>query len=326
MDVPMGAPTVPMMASGGPLSPEKVPPAPLTALRLCIWIVKDVSWMLLIREGLGVALLSVVLETFALFTELTKSRYFSSRSTEALIEWLWLVGNATWMSSELLFGERAYWALEKWTGPIPALHGPVKVDPSLYGQGARLALCIHSLGLLVFVGFIVCLVRRSLCPSHEARAISDQSGPRRFGMPSADYARLFIGAWIVKDMCWNLTLPLSMIAAAVMVELLCLDCFWQFGGFANLIEVVWLNANLIWALCELWNLQTAWLRPLALSIFFTALALAGADLLCRIYGSETRCGGVGAGNGDSTVSPPPPGQSCGLDLPTAYSATTPSSV
>jgi len=246
--------------------------ARLELVVLAAWLMKDFSWVLLIPAlAFPMALAAVSLEGHSVLLDWkTDSRAVRVHGVAAL---LWIVGNVTWMTSEMLWDSSSFYDKVMQRSVIPWNSGPLSgAQLQEYSSGVRCAQVCFGAALVLLASFYMgaacgCFRGSSRADgSQETDAASSSSSLREadplvWGFVTSEvYTMVFIGPWILKDIFWTLQLLAPALICSAIVFGLVADSFRRFGRTSSKVEMAWVMGNTVWILGELGE-STPSLRP-----------------------------------------------------------------
>lgn len=254
---------------------------------LTAWLAKDGAWVLLLAPlAWPAALAAVGLEVHSVLLDWGTSSCGLRVHTIAALAWL--VGNATWMTAELLFDKKS--GMDKAGMPLFPWHsGPLGgVNDMAYDTGV---LCAQVLFIAALVSllcyYVVCL--KGLLFGEPSSSQESGGNPQDedaaaetpirgdeliFGVVTPTvYAHVFIGPWIVKDLFWSFELLYPAVVFSIIAFTLAADAYRRFHMPTNLVEMFWIVANTAWIYGEL-GVGGLWPRLLCAALLFVGMALA----------------------------------------------------
>lgn len=165
---------------------------------------------------------------------------------------IWLIGNTTWMCTDLMA-----------TG--------VATD-----QGRVAALVLFALGWFVLlVYYIACLATSGGLDTTEQGRL-DERRHRICGVEVSEevLGKAFIGPWILKDFFWTCGFFWPTCASAALVAYFIIVSWRQSGGIIHLALMLWLLGNVAWVYSELWAMDKVyWPRCAAALIFIFGMGI-----------------------------------------------------
>lgn len=244
----------------------------MATVSLSAWLLKDASWSLLLPyTAWPAAVVAVCLETY---TTLKCPRSQHALLVHNLAMLFWLIGNAVWMTFELLF----------YTGDgdpgrqLPWVHEPLVTVPSdkeYYNVGVCVAQAIFLTGVALLSAYYIFCCTHTDSTSDPAPDAHDSQQTLVWGRITPEvYQYSFIGPWIMKDLFWSLDMFIPAAACSVVVIALVVDVLRRFPSLENAVELAWITGNTVW-LCdeELFDDQYQWTRVTAGVIFLSALIM-----------------------------------------------------
>jgi len=220
---------------------------------LC-WLLKDFGWCLLLGPvSWPMACFAIVLESRELLTNFVHMSKAEFVHTAALL--IWLIANAVWMTSELLWlpsPERGRY--------FPWFHGPYAGENEAASDSLLfVAQCILIGGMVMLLAFYGTCIAEFF--NHQESNPQDQdespnsvgpnSEPLVFGWITPDvYVISFVGFWMLKDLCWTFDLLYPALACAFIVTAMVCDYMRRFGA-KYLAEFFWVMGNTTWIFAEL---------------------------------------------------------------------------
>mmetsp|Transcript_137924 Transcript_137924/g.384644 ORF Transcript_137924/g.384644 Transcript_137924/m.384644 type:complete len:311 (-) Transcript_137924:120-1052(-) len=267
----------------------------LELLGILCWLLKDLGWVLLCPAvAFPAGFAALCLETYSI-TALGGVETVAE-FTHRLAVLLWLIGNAVWMVSELLFepsvetGHRFPWFQKPMLGVRPdASNSLLHVAEGILAMGLSVLLVLYAWGALTLLQGDR---RRPDQPEQKGQtgaqaklgdAATEQAGadwqpPLVAGLVTVRvYQWVFIGPWLAKDFFWTFEwLNCALIFGFVVVAVI-IDCIRRFGSVVFVAELMWAVSNIIWIYGEL-GLKDASHRPRVL-----AAAVLVADCLLMMF-------------------------------------------
>lgn len=254
------------------------------ALVFSFWALKDLGWVLLLAPlSWPAALVAICLEAHHILLEWSSATWPIRAHNVAAF--LWLVGNACWMTCEFLFDFHPF-TLPWYSGPYAGR------QEENYLMGVHVAQGIFSVGLLgLAVCYIYCLVKPADAESGanpqdmaevEDAAAQPPQARLAFGVVTREvYMMAFIGPWIIKDIFWSVEMVYPALVFSVVAALLMIDCYYRYRSILTLAELSWLTSNTIWLLSE--NLpglddRKIWPRIVAASFLFLSCGLSALEV------------------------------------------------
>jgi len=258
---------------------------------LISWLMKDFSWVLMLAPICWTAALSAIVFQFhSIALEWnTSSNGVNVHSVAGL---LWIVGNAIWMTSELLWDpETSYDRVSK-RSIFPWHDGPLAGQSiPAYTTGLQIAQCVFISALVMqLIFYVVSAIGLRSSESTAGGSTNPQDDdteenvrqpePLVFGcMTQQVYMMIYIGPWILKDFFWTLELLYPALVCSVIVFSLMVDNYRRFGSPVSPVEMFWVCANTIWIISELGTKRPLlWPRVVA-----GGFLLIGCVLTMRIY-------------------------------------------
>jgi len=241
---------------------------------LFAWLLKDLGWVLVCAPVcLPAAFVAIAAESWGLRWEWASAS--SGIRVHSIAELLWLIGNAVWVTAELLYDHKEF-MFPWYSGP---LLGP---DEQRYYLGSRVALGFYLIGLAALAGFYAFTLasgaRSSVENRGEARNELPPGREQVFGGLSMElYSRIFIGPWIAKDAFWNLEFPVCTLLCGAIVFVLVMDYMRRAGQLHFVAELLWVCGNIIWAYTELVLKEKRRLRLLAAAFLAAGLVATVAS-------------------------------------------------
>lgn len=274
--------------------------ARLELITLISWLLKDLSWVILLTPlAWPSALVAICLEFHNVLLEWSVDS--AAVRVHGVAALLWLVGNATWMTSEFLWdasssykeAKRPYWPWH--SGPLAGSH------EQNYQVGVGIAEVFFVAGLLMLALFYIA---SALGFGSSSPTASSSSGgnpqdemQEPFSVAPADveplvwgcmtpkvYCMIYIGPWILKDLFWAREIFLPALFCAAVVFAMMADCFRRYRSPIQAVELFWVVANSIWISAELgWAgaaprvlgiTPVVWLRVTAASLLSVGCAVA----------------------------------------------------
>jgi len=248
------------------------------------WFLKDAGWVILLAPlcfpaavaSLGVELACIVRQW----------RYSSLElNLHMMAEFLWFLGNASWMAGELLFED------EPDPGALfPWYDGPIWFGNEFLAEaGLRLGNVCWTIGLILlfrcYIGYALEYFRRWRSSGKTEDAAEATQGPRRYlgGIVEPEvYELFFICPWIIKDTFWSEEMPTGALISAAVTAALILDNLRRTGEPRFVAEFVWVIGNTMWVIAELiLEDEENWPRELT-----CAVILAGCIPLLYVCGKR----------------------------------------
>lgn len=217
--------------------------------QLYFWVLKDLSWTQdWYISGFVFGPIAVIWSGFLVLKTIYNRNWYETIISVSQL--LWLFGNVWWMSGEL-----------------HDKHFPN--SPSWYDQRQKecgyILQCAISLLALYY-----CIIKplKLFRPSDEALAHYDESGLickyHKVVGSWRDYENVHVLFWLGKDIAWNggyqalwvmFAVPTTLIALEfVLVTFLTKQTFIDHMHY--LAQLLWVSANLVWAIGELWHLDS----------------------------------------------------------------------
>lgn len=193
------------------------------------WVVKDFSWVLLIPETAWVGLVcALIFESWDIQNHWKVADRYDLAGRVVLL--LWILGNGTWMTSELLHENPSKNITFPWFQG--ALLGPrTYVDREL----KVLAGSFWALGLLLGLA---------------AQMLGRRQGER--ALRSRLNADLWVIFWVLKDFFWLLALPWNALACSVVIFYCLIDLRPSSEPKVLTAALIsWLCGNTVWLVGEL---------------------------------------------------------------------------
>mmetsp|Transcript_673 Transcript_673/g.1626 ORF Transcript_673/g.1626 Transcript_673/m.1626 type:complete len:306 (+) Transcript_673:70-987(+) len=258
---------------------------------LLCWLLKDAAWVLVVPGvALPAAVLAMFIEVYIVSVRWKDDKPIQRAHNTAAL--LWLLGNASWLSGELLHDKAT-------EGPR---HFPWHLDPVL-GSNERLYKRWIWLARGMFIAALVGLLTTymgSICakgqePESYYPASMMEPTPRVqpalvFGIFTAEaYEGAFIGPWIVKDLCWTFQLCWVALPFGLLVVVLIIDYIYiaRTDVVFHFIELWWVVANVVALTAELvLRDEYMWPRITAGVMLLFATAVACAALCQAIPGKR----------------------------------------
>lgn len=221
----------------------------LEAVELLFWLLKDAGWVLLFPAlSMPAAFVAMCLEACLLLLQ------WKVEPTDLLVHrmvvFVWLTGNTTWMTSELLFMPSREPGRQ-----LPWHHVPVlDASEERYNLGLHMAQGIFVLALGTLLGFYArsALRRMSSSPGEPAEKTRSPRSESVLGLFTPEvYSVIFIGPWLTKDLCWSFNLFMCAMPFDLAVIMLKIDYIQRFRSYTSVTGFWWVIANTIWICGEL---------------------------------------------------------------------------
>lgn len=251
--------------------------ARLEAAGVFFWLLKDMGWCLLLPEvSFPAALAAVCLETHALMFRWETDTVAVKVHGVAVV--LWLLGNSTWMTFEMLFspsdGRRFPW----YSGPMAT------ESESLYHVGCIWSAVLFGGALALLGGFYA----QAAMELRKSRGATQMENPQDalefdsddqeliFGVVTPEvYQWVFIGPWILKDVFWNCEWLAPGLVCSAVVFAFIIDYLRRFRLLMKVAELFWVTGNTVWIVAELGMEESImWPRVLAASILLAGVAVS----------------------------------------------------
>lgn len=247
------------------------------------WLMKDFAWVLLIPVlAWPMALVAPCLECHNV---LLGWRLDSAAvRVHGLASLLWILGNVTWMSSELLWDSSSCYQKGDKRSIFPWHAGPsAGANEDLYWKGVMNARILFALALFLLASFYfvaACGIMRSRFTNQQVERASSESQSLVWGIVTPKvYVMVFIGPWILKDVCWTFSLFAPALTCSALVFALAMDSYRRFRALPSAVEMTWVAGNTVWLITEL-GYQTPALLP---RVFAACFLLLGVALAKQAY-------------------------------------------
>lgn len=242
---------------------------------LVTWLLKDLGWVLLLAPLVWpAALAAICLEFHGTMMEWkTDSAAIRVHGVATL---LWIIGNATWMTSEFLWDSSSCCDKEGKHSIFPWHSGPLAgKQEKAYWTGVMCARALFSLGLITLSAFYTRAAYDWNFGSPTPKPVHTSSSnpqdemdeppsvavhttteldaePLVWGIITPKvYMVVFIGPWLLKDFFWTLDLFIPALISGVIVLALVLDAYRRYSSPTSLVESTWVVGNIIWLTSEL---------------------------------------------------------------------------
>jgi hypothetical protein len=262
--------------------------AKLEVAVLAAWLLKDFSWVLLIHFlafPAAVAAISLQFHSMVLEWKVVSDAV----NVHALAAFMWILGNAVWMTSEILWDGSSSYDTKAKMSIIPWRQHPLAGEnKEAYSIGVRYGQGIFISALSMLLVFYLTSAMRFRSSASAARTStnpqedSDQvvAEPLVWGLMTPEvYSVVYIGPWLLKDLFWTFEMLYPGLICSGVVLFLMSDCVRRFGTKSVVVEIFWATANTIWLYGEL-GLQTPQLAPRLVAGMFL---LVGCALTWNVY-------------------------------------------
>jgi len=257
---------------------------------LIAWLMKDFAWVLLMHLlAWPAALAAITLQFHSMVMEWKTAS--DAVNVHALAALLWILGNAIWMTSELLWDSSSSYDKIAKHSVIPWHAGPLAgTNEQAYTTGVRHTQAVFITALLGLVAFYVVAgtgyissasaAKTATNPQEDSTETVRQPEPLVWGVVSQEvYLMLYIGPWILKDLFWTLEMLCPALICSGIVFVLMFDGFRRFGSNVSLVELNWVIGNTFWLTAELgMQIPVLWLRLVA-----GGFLLLGCTLTVKVY-------------------------------------------
>lgn len=244
------------------------------SLALCSWLFKDAGWVLLCPfVAFPAAFAAIVIESQNFL-----ARYRSqsvAQGVHGAATFIWLVGNAVWMTSEMLLGD------EPGEGhQMPWFSGALAFrSKTAYNRGTSIAQWSFSIALILLGAFYArcgverCLPRDRIDSTSRADDGEAKSDSLVFGVLTPQlYEVVYIGPWICKDLLWSFELFWPAVFCGVFVVGIVADNLRRARDLVFAAELFWVLGNYAWIFGEL-SLDDAVRWPRFLAAAFLCIGL-----------------------------------------------------
>lgn len=261
----------------------------LEVMVLVAWLMKDFSWVLLMAQfAWPAALVAISLQFHTMMIEWRASS--DAVNVHALAGLMWIVGNAIWMTAELLWDTSSSFDPATQTSVIPwHLHPLAGKNDQAYVTAVRCAQSVFCTAILMLLGFYALASRRegstlraSTNPQEDSDKVVREQNQQQlvWGMMTQEvYAMIYIGPWLLKDLFWTLELLWPALLCSAIVFGLMADCLRRYNSAVSLVEMSWVIGNTIWIVGEL-GIKQPYLSIRLVAAFFLLL---GVGLTSRVY-------------------------------------------
>lgn len=244
------------------------------------WFLKDAGWVIMLAPLCFPA--AVASLGFELACIVRQWRYSSLElNLHMMAEFLWFLGNASWMAGDLLFED------EPDPGELfPWYDGPIWFGNEFLAEAAkRLGNVCWTIGLILlfrcYIGYALEYFRRWRSSGKTEDAAEATQGPI---VEPKVYELFFICPWIIKDTFWIEEMPTGALISAAVTSALILDNLRRTGEPRFVAEFVWVIGNTMWVIAELiLEDEENWPRELS-----CAVILAGCIPLLYVCGKRPR--------------------------------------
>jgi hypothetical protein len=182
---------------------------------------------------------------------------------------MWLGGNVTWMTSEMLYDPTD----RSLRLGFPWYNGPLLGNNLVaYQHGMRISRCIFAAGAVIIFSYYASFLKCDYTETHQRSA--NTQGPHYVYdiINSEAYIDSFIGFWILKDLCWTMASFAPACIFSMMVIGLVVDGFRLHGKIISVSKLFWVIGNTAWMYGEIGlNGDVVWTRYLGLGLISLGL-------------------------------------------------------